>query len=638
MSLDAVERQAMPFVGETGGVGAGSRAEAGTGRPAAGSRRAAAPIPASSRPARRGASRKRAAPRIATTGSGARPARTGCSGDRRSGPWRPRPGRRRHAPGPGAGPDRRPTTCCSASGSTSTSRASSTATSGPADLKAQVDMEQLRAPPAARGRRRAARTRPREVTEPDRRTWLTAQLAALETHAAGARRRTPLPYAEHVERCMGFAPPRRPDARVRRRRRRSTSCCPATGRSPTGWRPGTARSRSRSIDCRPSSTGSSSGSASAPPRRSGCPRARTSACDRHRPAVERLQLVRRRPALAGRHQHRPAGPRPDLVDTVAHETYPGHHLEHAWKEADLVDRPPAGGVDPAHQHARMPDQRGPGRPRRRVRRPAESGPTCSSSSSSARAWPWPPTRRPARRRSRRSRWPPRRSVAAIRGNAAFLRHADGGRTRRCWPTCRTSAATSPEVAAKRLEFIEHPLWRTYVFVYAEGEALLRRWVDAVPPERAWRASAASSASRSRRVGPRGAGPSATSTSRGPVGRPARPSRTRGRAGQDRQEDAGEHRRPGASVAALRRASASRSPVSVSPARSGVVDRALEGSARRWRSISGRARRGPHATWRPRPIYGRPSNAGRRPVRGHGTARVDRATSDRSSGKVTLQLQ
>ena len=39
---------------------------------------------------------------------------------------------------------------------------------------------------------------------------------------------------------------------------------------------------------------------------------------------------------------------------------------------------------------------------------------------------------------------------------------------------------SSDVAAKRLEFIEHPLWRTYVFVYAEGEALLGRWLDAVP--------------------------------------------------------------------------------------------------------------------------------------------------------------
>jgi hypothetical protein len=40
---------------------------------------------------------------------------------------------------------------------------------------------------------------------------------------------------------------------------------------------------------------------------------------------------------------------------------------------------------------------------------------------------------------------------------------------------------APERAAKRLSFIEHPLWRTYVFVYHEGEALLRRWLEAVPP-------------------------------------------------------------------------------------------------------------------------------------------------------------
>ena len=36
---------------------------------------------------------------------------------------------------------------------------------------------------------------------------------------------------------------------------------------------------------------------------------------------------------------------------------------------------------------------------------------------------------------------------------------------------------APDVAAKRLEFIEHPLWRTYVFVYHEGEQLLERWLD-----------------------------------------------------------------------------------------------------------------------------------------------------------------
>jgi hypothetical protein len=39
---------------------------------------------------------------------------------------------------------------------------------------------------------------------------------------------------------------------------------------------------------------------------------------------------------------------------------------------------------------------------------------------------------------------------------------------------------APAVARKRLEVIEHPLWRTYVFVYHEGEALLRTWLEAVP--------------------------------------------------------------------------------------------------------------------------------------------------------------
>jgi hypothetical protein len=33
-----------------------------------------------------------------------------------------------------------------------------------------------------------------------------------------------------------------------------------------------------------------------------------------------------------------------------------------------------------------------------------------------------------------------------------------------------------------MEFLEHPVWRTYVFVYAEGEALLERWLAAVPPD------------------------------------------------------------------------------------------------------------------------------------------------------------
>ena len=75
---------------------------------------------------------------------------------------------------------------------------------------------------------------------------------------------------------------------------------------------------------------------------------------------------------------------------------------------------------------------------------------------------------------------PRSALAAIRGNAAILRHADGRTHDEVLDYLRTVGRFSEAAAAKRLAFIEHPLWRTYVFVYAEGEALLRRWVEAVP--------------------------------------------------------------------------------------------------------------------------------------------------------------
>jgi len=39
------------------------------------------------------------------------------------------------------------------------------------------------------------------------------------------------------------------------------------------------------------------------------------------------------------------------------------------------------------------------------------------------------------------------------------------------------ALATHERALKSLEFIEHPLWRTYVFCYAGGERLLSQWVE-----------------------------------------------------------------------------------------------------------------------------------------------------------------
>jgi hypothetical protein len=41
--------------------------------------------------------------------------------------------------------------------------------------------------------------------------------------------------------------------------------------------------------------------------------------------------------------------------------------------------------------------------------------------------------------------------------------------------------TTPERAALRVAFIEHPLWRVYAFASYEGSRLLRRWFDMVSP-------------------------------------------------------------------------------------------------------------------------------------------------------------
>ena len=169
---------------------------------------------------------------------------------------------------------------------------------------------------------------------------------------------------------------------------------------------------------------------------------------------------------------------------IAHEAYPGHHLEHAWKEADLVDRD--GRLEASILLINTPDcliseglanlglrfavaARRPGRaPGRAVRpgRPAAGGRS---------------GRRPRGGRADATPSPtPRRTLTTSAGNAAILRHADGRSHDEVLAYLRDVGRYAPAVAAKRLEFIEHPLWRTYIFVYAEGEALLRRWLDAVP--------------------------------------------------------------------------------------------------------------------------------------------------------------
>ena len=333
MSLDAVERQGMPFVGETGGPGLGE------GGPVAGPRpgRAAStarPIESGlpmdpglaerldeARRQRRGAPRSR---RAARAPAGPDAAMTLAMGGTRTVPT-PDPIARdylllalrldQHIPGLVDG------------------------YFGPADLKAQVDMEQRPiAGGPARRRDRPARPARAEVAEPDRRDWLDAQLVALETQAGGAGRRgAAVPGVRLALLRLRAAAPGRP--RVRCRRRRAIEAL-LPGDGPLADRLTAWDARFViPVDRLPAVVD----------RLVARYRARAAALFGLPDGEDlRVSLVTDQPWSGynwfdgGRRSRVDINTdlpvrATDLIHVVAHETYPGHHLEHAWKEADLVD-------------------------------------------------------------------------------------------------------------------------------------------------------------------------------------------------------------------------------------------------------------------------------------------------------------
>ncbi len=355
---------------------------------------------------------------------------------------------------------------------------------GPADLKAMVDLEQGR--PAAALRDDAAGLRARlrsDVADPVRRAWLDAQLIALETQAAALAGES-LPYLEYVGRCFAFRPPRRPDAEFEDAAAHIRALLP--GDRPVGER---LDAWDRQFEIAPDRLPAVIDPLVAQLR------ARAATLF-GLPAGEdlRVSIVRDQPWSGynwydgGRRSRVDINTdlpvrAPDLISTVIHETYPGHHLEHAWKEADLVDG--QGRLESSILLINTPEcliSEGMADLGRTFAVPAEDdvGLLLETFERAGLAIADDPgaVRDAAERVVALA--PHRRALAAIRGNAAILLHADGcthGEVR----DYLMSVGGIPEAAVeKRLAFIEHPLWRTYVFVYAEGEALLRRWVEAVP--------------------------------------------------------------------------------------------------------------------------------------------------------------
>jgi hypothetical protein len=362
---------------------------------------------------------------------------------------------------------------------------------GPAELKAQVDLEQLRPPERLVDDASGLLDRiPGAVAEPDRRQWLIDQTIALRTHAerlAGGD----LAYLDLVTRFFAWTPVARNESvfdaaageidrilpgddpvadRLADWDRRFT--IPIERLPPVvDWLVARFRERARATFGLP-----------------------------HDEAI-RFHLVNGQPWTGynwyegGRRSRFDLNTdlpvtASELVHVAAHEAYPGHHTEHALRESELVDdlgrleasillinAPECliseGLADVGHRFASPPADE----PEllvelyERAGLPIAADPAAASVAAETTA-------------ALRS---PRRRLVESRVNAALLRHAEGRSHDEVLAFLERVGRYAPAVAAKRLEFIEHPLWRTYVHVYHEGEALLERWLEAVPePERAAR--------------------------------------------------------------------------------------------------------------------------------------------------------
>jgi hypothetical protein len=355
---------------------------------------------------------------------------------------------------------------------------------GPADLKAQVEVGQLRAPARLAADADALLARlSGEVDDAQRRDWLSAQLVALRTQAA-ALAGDETPYVEHLTRCFAWTPERRDDADFEAAAAELDPLLP--GSEPLADRLATWDARFEiPVDRLPGVVGWLVDRF----------RARAAGLFGLPPGEDlKVSLVTNQPWSGYNWYDGGRRSRVDintdlpvrsaaLVHTVAHETFPGHHLENAWKEADLVDglgrleasillinTPEClmseGLADLGYGFASPVDEEAD----LLVELYGRAGLTIAADPAGARD---------AAERTVAMR-APRRRLSAVLGNAALMRHADGASHDETFAYLVEVGRQAAHLAEKRLEFIEHPLWRTYVFVYDEGEALLRRWLDVVP--------------------------------------------------------------------------------------------------------------------------------------------------------------
>jgi hypothetical protein len=173
-----------------------------------------------------------------------------------------------------------------------------------------------------------------------------------------------------------------------------------------------------------------------------------------------------------------------LVGTLAHETFPGHHLEHASKEQRLVRE--KGRTEATLQLINTPEAYiSEGLAEAGVRFVAPAPRWQELLIGACERAGIPMTAADAEREWLTSQALER--LGGSGGDAALMLHVGGRPREEAIAFLERDALRTREQAEKSLDFLTHPLWRTYVFCYAGGERLLRQWLDQAADEDAARA-------------------------------------------------------------------------------------------------------------------------------------------------------
>jgi len=341
---------------------------------------------------------------------------------------------------------------------------------GPPELQARVNAEEPRPAPSLVADADALLAELREDCELDatRRAWLDDQLSAVATYArvlAGEE----LAYADEVERCFGVRPHRVPESTFQAAHAALDELLPGEGplvERYEAWRGAQLVPVESMLDAFDSIRVAVREAAR---RRYGLPEDEevTTELVRDEPWLAYNYYLGNRRSRIAVNVDRPIAAI-ELVDLVAHETYPGHHTEHAWKEARLVDD---GVLEESLLLVPTPQSMVSEGIAENALDAALDG-AAAAAVARALAEAGVELDLEAARRVRAAREPMR----FVGLNLGLMLHEDGASEDEAAAYAERWSAVTPTYAQSMVRFVSDPLWRAYAATYSLGGELARRHV------------------------------------------------------------------------------------------------------------------------------------------------------------------